>query len=272
MTDSFPLRGWVPEIHASLTKIISHSPGLACFDFDNTLIRNDFGEKLMEAVVSEGMVNLPKDLSNHFRDTDFWQDHTLHSAETKASLLWEEYSYQLKEFGIEGGYRWTSFLFQGLDQIEFYAFSQRYWEKVKALPRESAVFPQAEMLDLLQYLQSHGWESYIVTASPELGIAAIAPHFSIPESKVIGMRQEKNAKGKTLPKIIEPYTYGEGKVQAIESRIKRMPDLAFGDSFNDFPMLCAAKLGAVAIDKGNAEFVAACTKQNIFIQPYFPLL
>jgi phosphoserine phosphatase len=271
VTPSFPLKSWVPEIHGNLTKVISSSPGLACFDFDNTLIRNDFGEKLMEAIVRDGMQYIPKDLSSLFRDNSFWKDHTIHSTETKAPLLWEEYTYQLKEFGIEQGYRWTSFLFQGMNQAKFYEFSRKIWAEVGTPKSESAVLPQAEMLDLIRYLHAFQWDVYIVTASPEIGIAAIAHHFEISESRVIGMRQVQTAEGTSLPQIIEPYTYGEGKVRAIETRIGRLPDLAFGDSFNDYPMLCSAKKAAVAIDRGNPEFVEACLKQSILIQPYFTL-
>jgi phosphoserine phosphatase len=269
--DSFPRNSWVPEIHGNLTKIISSGPGLACFDFDNTLIRNDFGEKLMDAVITDGMRYLPSDLSHLFRDKDYWKNHTTKDLATKSSLIWEEYAYQFKEFGIEVGYRWTSFLFQGMNQTEFYELSRRTWNLVGQGKTDASVFPQREMLDLIKFLKQHDWEIYIVTASPEQGISAVADHFSVLENHVIGMRQEKSNEGRNLPQIIEPYTYGEGKVKAIQSRIGKMPDLAFGDSFNDYPMLCKATKMAVAIDRGNPEFVEACQKQNIFIQPYFSL-
>lgn len=268
MTEPFSPRRWVPEIHRNLTHIISSSPGIACFDFDNTLIYNDFGEKLMEAVVTDGMPYLPDDLSPYFRNHSYWKEHRNHPSEEKAPLVWEEYTYHLKEFGIEAGYRWTSFLFQGMTKEEFYDFSQANWAKVSEQRTEDAVFPQPELLDLIAYLQAKNWVVYIVTASPEFGIAAISQHFSIPESQVIGMKLALTPDGRTLPKIIEPYTYGKGKVDAILSRIGSLPDLAFGDSFNDFPMLCSAKRKAVAMDKGNPEFVEACLKEGILIQPF----
>lgn len=268
MTDPFPLKRWVSEIHGNLTQIISSAPGIACFDFDNTLIYNDFGEKLMEAVVNDGMVNLPDDLSPYFRNHSYWKDHRSHPTEEKAALVWEEYTYFLKEFGIEAGYRWTSFLFQGMTKEEFYDYSRANWAKVSRHRTEEAVFPQPELLDLITFLNKKDWIVYIVTASPELGIAAISDHFAILESQVIGMRQAFSPEGKTLPVIIEPYTYGKGKVAAILSRIGNLPDLAFGDSFNDFPMLCSAKRKAVAMDKGNPEFVDACRKEGILIQPF----
>ncbi len=225
----------------------------------------------MEALINEGLSRLPSDLSAYFRDADYWKDHKSQPPTSKAPLVWEEYTYQLREFGVENGYRWTSFLFQGFTENEFKLFSQKTWKEVSSFKSESAVFPVPEMLDLIQFLIQKNWEVYIVTASPELGIAAVAEHFMIPDSHVIGMRQEISKDGKTLPKIIEPYTYGEGKVKAIQNRIGYLPDIAFGDSFNDFPMLCSAKQQGVAIDKGNLEFVAACEKEGIRIQPFFPL-
>jgi HAD superfamily phosphoserine phosphatase-like hydrolase len=271
VNQSFPQRSWDKEVHSLLTDIIRKQAGLACFDFDNTLIRNDLGEKLMASVINEGMIHIPSDLSHLFRDKEYWKDHTSKPISEKSTLLWEEYTYQLKEFGIEMGYRWTSFLFQGLNREDFYSLSRKTWEKVSKERTESSVFPQREMLDLIDFLKSNDWDVFIVTASPELGIAAISSHFGVEEDHVIGMRQEQSSTGKNLPILVEPYTYGEGKVKAIQTRIGRLPDLAFGDSFNDFPMLCSAKQMGVAIDRGNPEFVSACLEKGIKIQPYFSL-
>lgn len=260
---------WTDEIHDRLTTIIPKKPGIACFDFDNTLIRNDFGEKIMEELLHDGLIYVPKDLSDFFRDKEIWKDHTTINTAEKERLIWEEYSYQLKEYGIERGYRWTSFIFQGMNQEEYYEVSRRAWERVNIPDRDSGVFPQVEMKDLIAYLYHHDWTVYIVTASPEPGIAAIAHLFPVEESKVIGMRQVLGENGKFTHQLIEPYTYGEGKVKAIEERVGVYPDLAFGDSFNDFPMLCRAKQMAVAINRDNPEFASACSAKGIYIQPYF---
>lgn len=260
---------WTDQIYDRLTTIIPEKPGIVCFDFDNTLIRNDFGEKIMEELLHEGLKFVPKDLSVFFRDKELWKDHTAIQTTEKERLIWEEYSYQLKEYGIERGYRWTSFIFQGMNKEEYYEVSRRAWERVNIPDRDSGVFPQVEMKDLIAYLNHHDWTVYIVTASPEPGIAAIAHLFPVEESKVIGMRQELGGDGKFTHRLIEPYTYGEGKVKAIEERIGVYPDLAFGDSFNDYPMLCRATQMAVAINRDNPEFASACSAKGIFIQPYF---
>ncbi|TGL33539.1 HAD family hydrolase [Leptospira perdikensis] len=260
---------WTDEIYDRLTTIIPKKPGIACFDFDNTLIRNDFGEKIMDELLHGGLVYVQKNLSDFFRDKETWKDHSQLDPAEKERLVWEEYTYQLKEYGIERGYRWTSFIFQGMDKKEYYEVSRRAWERVSTLGKDSAVLPQVEMKDLIAYLNHYDWTVYIVTASPEPGIAAIAHHFPVEESKVIGMRQELGGDGKFSHKLIEPYTYGEGKVKAIEERIGVYPDLAFGDSFNDYPMLCRAKQMAVAIDRDNPEFASACVAKGIYVQPYF---
>lgn len=265
----FPKRSWTDEIHEFLSSLIPKAPGLACFDFDNTLIRNDFGEKIMDQIITEGLSFLPNDLSPFFRDKDTWKDHQKLSISEKEHLVWEEYSYQLKEFGIEKGYRWTSFLFQGLTEQEFYEISLRAWKQVNHPDRESGVFPQPEMKDLIAFLNYHNWDVYIVTASPEPGIVAIADLFPVKKDRVIGMRQEIDENNRYSAKLIEPYTYGEGKVKAIESRIGRYPDIAFGDSFNDYPMLQKATQLGVGIDRGNPEFVEACIQKGIKVQPYF---
>lgn len=260
---------WTDEVYDRLTTLIPKKTGIVCFDFDHTLIRNDFGEKIMDQLIMEGLLFLPKDLSPFFRDQTLWKDHTKLSLAEKEHLVWEEYTYQLKEFGIERGYRWTCFLFQGLTHKDYYDVSRRAWERVNQPHEESGVFPQVEMKDLIQYLNHHNWKVFIVTASPEPGIAAIAHHFPVLESHVIGMKQVLDENGKYTHELIEPYTYGEGKVKAIEERIGVYPDLVFGDSFNDYPMLCKAKEFAVAIDKGDPNFVKACSEKGILIQPYF---
>lgn len=260
---------WTDEIYDRLTALIPSKTGIVCFDFDNTLIRNDFGEKIMDQLIKEGLQFLPKDISLFFRDKHLWKDHTKLSFSEKEHLVWEEYAYQLKEFGIERGYRWTSFIFQGLTKEDYYEVSRRAWALVNQPDKESGVFPQVEMKDLIQYLNHHNWKVFIVTASPEPGIAAIAHHFPVFESHVIGMRQVLDENKKYTHELIEPYTYGEGKVKAIEERIGEYPDLVFGDSFNDYPMLNKAKEFGVAIDKGDPEFVKACSSQGILIQPYF---
>lgn len=262
---TFPKKSWAPDIHAKLVSLVSTKrEGLACFDFDNTLIRNDFGEKMMEEVIGDSLRYVDLDLSDFFRESELWKNHSLVPQRDKERLVWEEYSYQLKEFGIERGYRWTAFLFEGLDREIFFEYSQKAWERVRG-----KVFPQPEMKDLIAYLYENHWTAYIVTASPEVGVQAIAPSFPIEEDKVIGMRHIQ-VSGKNTRQIREPYTYGEGKVRAIQERIGRVPDLAFGDSFNDYPMLCYSKQG-IGIDRGNPEFVAACLSKGILVQPYFQL-
>ncbi|XDD47541.1 HAD family hydrolase [Leptospira sp. WS39.C2] len=260
---------WTDEVYDRLTTVIPQKTGIVCFDFDNTLIRNDFGEKIMDQLILDGLTFLPNDLSFFFRDKKLWKDHTKLSLAEKEHLVWEEYTYQLKEFGIERGYRWTCFLFQGLTKEDYYTVSRRAWERVNQPNEESGVFPQVEMIDLIKYLYHYNWQVYIVTASPEPGIAAIAHHFPVLESNVIGMRQVLDGNQKYTHELIEPYTYGEGKVKAIEERIGQYPDLVFGDSFNDYPMLSKAKEFGVAIDKGDPEFVLACRAKGILIQPYF---
>ncbi|MCW7462065.1 HAD family hydrolase [Leptospira limi] len=260
---------WTDEIYDRLTTLIPKKTGIVCFDFDNTLIRNDFGEKIMDQIIREDLIFLPTDLSPFFRDKKLWKDHTKLSLAEKEHLIWEEYSFQLKEFGIERGYRWTCFLFQGLSKEDYYEISRRAWKRVNLPEDESGVFPQVEMKDLIQFLHHHNWKVFIVTASPEPGIAAIAHHFPVLESNVIGMRQTLDGNGRYTHELIEPYTYGEGKVKAIEERIGQYPDLVFGDSFNDYPMLTKAKEFGVAIDKGDPEFVKACSAKGILIQPYF---
>ncbi len=85
-----------PEKEA-IEKLLSGPPGLACFDFDNTLIRGDLGEAVMYYILLQGLIAADTDL--------FWSE-LQHPAIPAAAVetwkrLWEIYRDQEDAFSYE---------------------------------------------------------------------------------------------------------------------------------------------------------------------------
>ncbi len=240
--------------------------GIAAFDFDNTLIKNDFGEAIMLSLCKTG--NLPE-LFNHL--------HLFPNLEEARSIfltkdfpritdfIFQEYDRILAEKGLEPAYRWSSFLFAGITESDSVSISRSVWEDTNS---SKTIYPFPEMLELIQFLYESKWEVFIVTASPVWAIQTVSHHFRIPPKNVIGMELEwKN--GKTTSQIREPYTYGEGKVKAFVQRNGKTPDLAFGDSINDYPLLRSSGKG-VLLDRGkDSSLVELCIQNSISVYPIF---
>ena len=247
---------WESSHLSRLTQFIANHTGIACIDFDNTFISGDFGETLMMQFVREGLLNV-KNLEGivpeaipHRNDPNALSD-----------IIWKKYNSILETAGTEFAYRWSSFLFSGWEPTALKAKALVVWQDSI---EKKILSPFPEMESILQLLLKNNWKPFIVTSSPTLIIQPIATLFQIPEDSVLGMNLvvEQNL---TTALIHEPFTYGEGKVRAIEATIGTGYELAFGDSKNDFPMLKRAKMG-VLLHRGNEELLNDSLHADILIQ------
>lgn len=263
-------RNWLSETYTILLNTIPSKKGVAAFDFDNTIVYNDFGEEVMNTLLEQGLPFLKEEFSDFFPNKSeskkIFENRKTNIPKFKEYIL-KHYSEIANTKGVEASYRWSSFLFSGSSANELKEYSQTVWENQKTREDPSRVFPYPEMLDLIQFLNENDWDVYIVTASPELVIQSISKELGIEPNKVIGM--ELKLKNRFLSsEILEPYTYGLGKVKAFQNKTGKLPDLAMGDSMNDFPLLESAKL-SIALDKGNQDFIDKCKDRNFFIQKRF---
>ncbi len=241
---------WSSETAEYLETIIRSKAGRAAFDFDNTLIYGDFGEYLMDRITESLLFPISKDTPNKFQDPqNASKILSLRNSEEVYRLIQKEYSFMLKNYGLESAYRWTSFLFSGWTDVKMKEYSEGHWG-LSLKSGRIKVF--SEVKNLLGFLRENGWEIWIVTASPEPAIRAVAHHFQISEANVFGMKLDYDSEGRGTEQISEPYTYGEGKVKRFHSETGHYPDLSFGDSINDFPLLQNSKSG-VFFDRGNEE-------------------
>ncbi|MBM9501313.1 HAD-IB family phosphatase [Leptospira sp. 201903071] len=232
---------WNPDLYETLSRL---SPGKAAFDFDNTLVKNDFGEAVMELFLSQGVPAYREDISSFFSEKN--RERIL-SARFKDPLLFrslvlEEYDSIQQNLGLEASYRWSSWIFSGHSPEELKTISRSVWNQHAEDSDSLSVKIYEPMKELVSHLQASGWEVWIVTASPQEIIQSVSKLFEIPEEKVLGM-QLSLQNGIHSSRILEPFTYGKGKVARFQESARGLPDLAFGDSVNDFPLLESSKLG-----------------------------
>ncbi len=268
----FEIGNWDKKNHIEIIRLIDSKTGIACFDFDNTLVKNDFGELVMNKIILDGLPKLKTNFENYFQNKILAKlifESRFDNPKQFSIFINEEYLQIQNQIDVETSYRWSSFIFSGYKKSELRNFSREVWnnEKSKSDSKEKVQIFQ-DMINLIFYLKKKSWLVYIITASPEEIIKEIAEEFGIPEQNVIGMNLVEES-GILTDKILEPYTYGLGKVISFKTRTGKTPDLCFGDSMNDFELLSSAKLKGVALDKGNKDFITKSIQKSFLIQKHF---
>lgn len=289
---------WEPQVAALLEDLLAGPPGLAAFDFDNTLVYNDLGEAVLyyillqnqltadapefweifaqSSAVTPGDVDEVRALAGRLRAAD-GDDASLTLALTAAILRVYHRIYESE--GLESAYRWSRILYafrpaQDLRSMAQYVFDAERKTAVgfaelpggERLPQGLRPFP--EVRALIRALLEKGWEVFVVTASPEETIRPAIAHWGLPEERVIGMRLERDANDRLLPQIVEPYPVRGGKVAALARVCDRPLRFALGDSWGDLELLKSAEHAAL-FDRGNVELAQAAREAGILIQSRF---
>jgi phosphoserine phosphatase len=169
------------------------------------------------------------------------------------------------EIAAEYSYPWVCFLCEGMTKSEVQKLALialndalvRKSEKItmKAptdLARKAAVASYTYkagirlaqgIIDMILKQRATGWELWVVTASFEPVIQAVAAinGYGFPEDRVIGVRLQSDASGKYLAKLSEEpgyeLTQRMGKATVIRNFIKQAPLFVAGDSDGDFEMM-----------------------------------
>lgn len=290
------LRGrWALSVREALIERIEGPPGLAAFDFDNTLIYNDLGEACMYYVLFQGLAGGDREefweifrSSPSVQDTDaqtamdYWRRVRDSDAEDTDALLGfaakclELYDRIYHAESMEAAYRWSRIFFsflpgEELASIARYVFDSECMRELNRVRLNAQIqIPQGlrvvpELRELVAALRERDWLIAVVTASPQIIIAAAIDEWGLQPEDVIGMVLQSGADGELRPQIIEPYPIMAGKTQALNERFGRMPDLAIGDSRGDAEMLEAAGL-AVLIDRGNESLRERLQAKGVLLQ------
>lgn len=167
--------------------------------------------------------------------------------------IWKYYGSKIERGGLEAGYRWSTWIFSGRSGSELSRTSSLVWKRHQENDSVESVQAYQPMFELVSELQSLGAEIRIITASPDLVIQEVSELWGIPKENVLGMRL-KERDGILTPELREPFTYGFGKVELFrEASGLDHFEVAFGDSENDFPMLEAASMQGVFLDRGKKK-------------------
>lgn len=273
---------WLPSLQDQWNILLDGPPGLVCFDFDNSLIRGDFGETVMDELLLRGYPHglQDSDYQEIFRDPISAKlAHQGNHEKTWLEFVFQEYLFIRETQGLGVSYRWSSFIFFGwkeddlrtisrdiwLDHLATYQSNPKHYQNYP-LPKKMAVHPREPVLKFIQEFQSKNWEIKIVTASPTWVVQEATQELGLHKTDVMGMDLVLDENQRTTRTIIEPYPYGDGKVLAIEKNLGRMPDIVFGDSINDLPMLISAKKQGVLFDRGYEDLT-----QDIKAHPHILL-
>lgn len=218
----------------------------------------------MEFFLSEGVPAYKRDIVPFFAKENVerilsarFQDPVLFR-----SLVLSEYESVQSKFGLEASYRWSSWIFSGHSPEELKEISGNVWNQHALDPGSHSVKIYEPMKELVDHLLSNRWEVWIVTASPQEIIQSVSHLFGIPTERVLGM-QLSIENGLHSSEILEPFTYGKGKVERLKAVIGGSADLAFGDSINDFDLLGSAAQTGIFLDRGKGVVPPAPTQ----IQP-----
>jgi len=88
---------------------------------------------------------------------------------------------------------------------------------------------------ILQTLEKAGVENYIVSASPDIYVRAMAPTLALPAERFRGIRVEESG-GYLTPRVVHPVPAGEGKVENVRELVLARPHgvavAAFGNSYS----------------------------------------
>ena len=220
------------------------------FDFDNTCIVNDVGEAALAYVCGHEIL----------------KDRTLLGGEDDSAAYHERvfrtYHALLEEGKKKAAYILNARMFSGFTPGEAEAAALgAVTEEGKKLGSkmlfgvhiERGLAVRREVMALMDFLRARGVGMWIVSASPEPVVRAVAKHFGI-DAEVIGVRSTLE-KGIFTSKLEEPIPMFEGKAECIRKFVGENPILAVGDSKIDLEMVEMADIKVAVAGRELAELI-----------------
>lgn len=245
--EPLPAGRWEPEVHAALQEmIVSHGvlsptydpdrPPVAVFDWDNTCIRGDIGESLLQVL-----------------------------DERDDGRRIATYEHMCEDQGPEACYAWAAFVVAGMTELDARALAQGIITEVLA---DGRVQVRPEMRDLIWALQRHGWDVWVVSASVYPAVQAFAQHYGVEPNRVLAVQLVVGDDGLLQDQLSEPLPWRQGKVLAIDRHVGRRPLFAAGDTWTDLEMLQDARY-RLLFDRNKREIQHIAEREGWWIQPLF---
>lgn len=226
---------WDPEVRAGLERMLGScgDTPLAALDFDQTCIRGDVSEAALALLARRTGLDLVGRYEEECR-----LDLRTAYVDLVATLVAGRTEREVRQLALD---------------------TLREGEQTGQLGIREP------MRELVWALQRHGWEVWVVTASAEALVQAVAERMGIPPDRVVGMRSPLQDDGRYGVEVSEPVTYREGKLTALRRVAGRHPVFAAGDSRSDQPMMAAARY-ALLLDRGDEGLRADAERAEWWIQ------
>ncbi|MBP6218321.1 MAG: haloacid dehalogenase-like hydrolase [Oligoflexales bacterium] len=220
------------DLQGKIEEHLQKSPDVqlkAFWDFDGTILNGDIseGKRTGSQIHYRGMIDrsiLEGIVPNH--------EASLEGVEK----FWAKYSVD-----AEAGYHGTFYLGQVYADLPLDVQTRIRSLSVKVYEEVSTYF-FAFSLELINFLNSKGVHSHVISASPELFLKEVCSFLPIPMDRISGVNLDKE-RGRRVDPI---FNYGDGKKDRMDhilrqSPKKAQPILAIGNSWTvDGPMIRAA--------------------------------
>jgi phosphoserine phosphatase len=219
---------------ASFYERVGGPPGVAAFDADGTLWDGDIGEDVLRELIRCGSLIDPP------------------------PRPYEEYEYRVRRDPADG-FAFAVRLMRGMREAEVREVSRQVFADRFA----AAVLP--DVRSWLDHLVARDWQVYVVSASNRWSVEIGVGHLGIPSDRVIAVSVAVED-GRLTDRVLEPVPTLEGKPVLLRRIAGRDPDIAFGNSVLDLPLLLASR-SPVAVGEpypGN-RFLAQARKRGFAV-------
>ena len=216
--------------------VVRLQPRIAAFDCDGTLWSGDAGEGFFTWELDQGL--LSDEIARWARPR---------YADYRAGKVDEE---------VMCGEMVT--MHRGLNEAEVQRAANRYFDEKFV----KNIFP--ELRDLVQRLQQSGCDVWAVSSTNEWVIRAGMKYCGIPENRILAAAVEIE-NGIITDRLVRVPT-GPGKPKAIQKEIRKVLDVAFGNSRWDAEMLKLARHGFAVNPNPDLEQTARANGWKV----YFP--
>lgn len=293
---------WNPDFLKKLDSLLSAplpKKSFAVFDWDHTCVFNDCQDAVFRYQLEKLEFKLtPKDLQLTFSaqreiivyEAAFYElfqriqrlrksatteqivQNPMHDEFVKLGLHLNQLYLKDPRLGPKFAYAWIIKWLKGFTETEAFDLAQKSIKEALKLPlSEQGLRVQFAMLALIQQLRSSGIQPYVVTASHQSVVQAIACDpalgYGFQMNEIKGMRLDTDSKKRfTLDlKHAWPMTWRSGKVEAIRKEISSSLDplLVAGDSDGDYEMLTQfkdMKIGLILEKPGQVDLGKLMTK------------
>ncbi|MFN3200822.1 MAG: HAD family hydrolase [Bradymonadia bacterium] len=273
-------------------------PPLVVFDCDETLIAHDIGEALLRFMITRRRIHadrgfwnlIPERMGreairaafnavagradNEVKDTAAYRRY-------RAGLIGVYENIRANPEGPQAAYAFAARMLRGIHErtvadlveevVDHELDRSLGMEDIPAGPPfHHLSVPQgvryyAEMLNLMQILDQHGFQVWVVSASCAPVVKALLGRVNLPPERVLGVELQTQS-GVYTDRIIEPSPVGEGKLELFLDTVGRSPMLVVGDSINDAELMENCEGISIVVDRGDEALAAMAQENGWFIQ------